>query len=400
MAGTRRKPGAMGPFVEDYRCWLEQRGYTSGSIRGKLKELGHLGRWLSERRLAVETLDECLVEEFLSDLRWRGHRRVPTLASFVLLLEMLREQQVIAEKAVPAQSALDMLMDRYRSWMVEDRGLAAATVLRYENLARRFLRDFSTDAQVDVVGLTGATVSAFLLDECGRVSVGSAKGRVAELRSLLRFLYIEGLTPVALAASVPPVAGWTHTTVPRSVTAQQVQDLLDSCDRSCAVGIRDFAILMVVSRLGLRSAEAARMELSDIAWRSGELAVRGKARRQDRLPLPVDVGDALAHYLVDSRPNSDDRHVFLTARAPQGRPIRPDLVSDTVRRACRRAGMEPVGAHRLRHGLATTMLANGAALVDISQVLRHQDLATTAIYAKVDVVSLRQVALPWPGARP
>ena len=385
MAGTRRKPGAMGPFVEDYRSWLERAGYTPGSARGKLRELGHLGRWMSKRGLAVEVLDEARLEEFLTDLRSQGHCRVPTLVSFVLLLEMLREQQVVAEKVAPEPSVLDVLIDRYRDWMVEDRGLAAATVLRYENLARRFLQDRSTNERVDVASLTGATVSAFLLNESGRVSVGAAKGRVAELRSLLRFLYVEGLTPVPLAASVPPVAGWQHTTVPRSVTAEQVQGLLDSCDRTRTVGVRDYALLMLVSRLGLRSAEVARMELGDIAWRIGELVVRGKARRQDRLPLPVDVGDAVADYLVSGRPDYDDRRVFLTARAPH-QPIRPDLVSDAVRRACRRVGLEPVGAHRLRHGLATTMLANGAALIDISQVLRHQDLATTAIYANPRVL--------------
>lgn len=399
MAGTRRKPGAMGPFVEDYRSRLERAGYTSGSIRWKLKELGRLGRWMSERGLAVEALDEARVVEFLDEARSRGRRRVPTLASFALLLGVLRERQAIAEKATPRLTALDMLVGRYRAWMVEDRGLAAATVLRYENLARRFLHELSTGDGADVADVTGATVARFLLDECGRVSVGAAKGRVAELRSLLRFLYVEGLIGVPLAASVPPVAGWRDTTIPRSVTAEQVRDLLDSCERACAVGMRDFAILMLVARLGLRSAEVARMELGDIAWRAGELAVRGKGRRHDRLPVPVDVGDAVAAYLQTGRPRCDDRHVFLTVKAPQ-RPIRPDLVSDVVRRACRRAGVETVGAHRLRHGLATAMLANGAALVEISQVLRHHDLATTALYAKVDVVSLRQVAQPWPGARP
>lgn len=399
MAGTRRKPGAMGPFVEHYRSRLEQVGYTPGSTRGKLKELGRLGRWMADRGVAVEALDEDKIQEFIADLRFRGERRVPSLRSFVVLLEMLREQQVVAERVAPALTALDVLIGRYRDWMIEDRGLAAATVLRNENLARRFLQQRLTGDDVDVAGLTGATVSTFLLVECGRVSVGSAKGRVAELRSLLRFLYVEGLTPIPLAASVPPVAGWRHTTIPKSVTAQQVQDLLNGCDRTRAVGIRDFAILMLVARLGLRSAEVAQVELGDIGWRVGELTVRGKARRRDRLPLPVDVGDAVATYLQTGRPGCDDRHVFLTVKAPH-RAIRPDLVSDVVRRACRRAGFEPVGAHRLRHGLATTMLANGAALVEISQVLRHQDLATTAIYAKVDIASLRQVALPWPEARP
>jgi site-specific recombinase XerD len=397
MAGTRRKPGALGAWVETYRSGLMRAGYTPGSVRGKLKELGHLGRWMSSRGLEVGDLDESRVEEFLADRRAGGHRRVPGLGSFVLLLEVLREQGVITDVEAPPPTPLDGLIARYRSSLVKDRGLAPATVLRYENLARRFLVDRSGDgSDVDVAGLTGSDVTVFLLAECARLSVGSAKGRVTELRSLLRFFYVEGLTPLALAAAVPPVAGWRDTGLPSSLAAADVEELLESCDRSRPAGIRDFAILMLVARLGLRSAEVARLELDDVDWRVGEIVVRGKARRRDRLPLPVDVGEALAAYLSGGRPDRAGRQVFLTDRAPH-RPIRPDLVSDAVRRACRRTGLSPVGAHRLRHALATTMLRNGAALVEISQVLRHRDLATTAIYAKVDVDSLRHVAQPWPG---
>jgi hypothetical protein len=211
MAGTRRKLGATGPFVEDYRSRLEEVGYTPGSLRGKLNELGHLGRWMSERGDAVAALDEGRVEQFLADLRSRGHCRVPSVASFALLLELLRERQVIAEPVPPPATALDVLIDRYRVWMVKDRGLAPATVLRYENLARRFLQGRVSTDGVDVAGLTGAEVAAFLREECTRVSVGSAKGRVAELRSLLRFLYVDGLTAIALGEAVPPVAGWRNT---------------------------------------------------------------------------------------------------------------------------------------------------------------------------------------------
>jgi site-specific recombinase XerD len=244
--------------------------------------------------------------------------------------------------------------------------------------------------------LTGADVSAFLLEECTRVSVGSAKGRVAELRALLRFLYLRGFTQMALADSVPSVAGWRDTEIPATMAAADVQRLLASCDRATLGGAREYAIMLLLARLGLRSIEVARLQLEDLDWRAGELVVRGKARRQDRLPLPADVGEALAGYLL-LRGKRGSRHVFLTVKAPT-RPIRADLVGDVVQRACLRAGVAHVGAHRLRHTFASDLLREGASLVDISQLLRHSDLATTAIYAKVDLGRLRQVARAWPGA--
>jgi site-specific recombinase XerD len=221
--------------------------------------------------------------------------------------------------------------------------------------------------------------------------------KVAELRSLLRFLHLRGFTAMALADSVPSVAGWRDAAIPATMPRADVERLLACCQRSTLGGARDVAMLMLLARLGLRSVEVARLELEDLDWRSGELVVRGKARRQDRLPLPSDVGDALAAYL-SLRGGRDSRRVFLTLKAPT-RAIRADLVGDVVARACMRAGVAHVGAHRLRHALASEMLAQGASLRDISQVLRHSDLATTAIYAKVDLGRLRQVAQPWPGAR-
>jgi len=271
-------------------------------------------------------------------------------------------------------------------------------VLRYENAARRFLRQQAmADGILDPAALTGADVNAFLLRECGRVCAGSAKGRVAELRSLLRFLYVQGLMPLPLGTAVPPVGGWRLATLPpAAITAVDVQLLLDSCNRETDVGIRDFAIMMLVARLGLRSIEVARLELRDVDWRAGELVVRGKSRRQDRLPLPSEVGEALVAYLSCDRVGERGRQLFLTCRAPRA-PIRADLVGDVVERACLRAGLPHVGPHRLRHALAAELLRRGAGLVAISQVLRHQDLATTALYAKVDLVTLRLVAQPWSG---
>jgi len=384
--------------VEGYRSRLEALGYPPSSARNKLKELGQLGRWMAGEEIEAAQLSSTAVEEFLATRRAAGCRRVPRGRSFAPLLDYLQDEGVIPVPEAAPATALDELIGRYRRWLVADRGLAPATVLRYEKLARRFLAAHTRPGEpVAVADLSGAEVTAFLLAECARVSTGSAKGRVAELRSLFRFLYLHGMTPRNLAEAVPPVAGWRDTSVPRGMAASDMDRLLASCDRSRTDGARDFAILMLLARLGLRSAEVAFLELEDLDWRAGEIVVRGKARRQDRLPLLPDVGEAIARYLSAVPERTGTRRVFLTVRAPR-QPIRPDLVGDVVERACRRAGLPPAGAHRLRHGLATEMLRQGATLTGISQVLRHADLATTAIYAKVDAGRLREVARPWPGA--
>lgn len=217
---------------------------------------------------------------------------------------------------------------------------------------------------------------------------------------MLRCLYLQGVTPLRLGAAVPPVGGWRLAALPPpALSSTEVQRLLESCDRSSAVGSRDFAIMMLLARLGFRSVEVARLQLGDVDWCAGELVVRGKGRRQDRLPLPNGVGEDLVVYLSNGRAPEGARHLFLTLRAPRG-PIRADLVGDVVERACRRVAMPVLGPHRLRHALAGELLRQGAGLLAISQVLRHQDLATTALYAKVDLDTLRLVAQPWPGGVP
>lgn len=242
---------------------------------------------------------------------------------------------------------------------------------------------------------TLAALANELQEAQSRKELARVVGRCARTE-LLRFLHVRGYTPRSLAESVPGVAGWRETTIPPTMPQADIEQLLESCDRSTVDGARDHAMLVLLARLGLRSIEIARLRLEDLDWRAGDLLVRGKARRDDRLPIPDDVGAALAGYLA-LRGRQDSRSVFLTLRAPR-RPIRADLVGDVVQRHCRQAGVPHVGPHRLRHTLATEMLAAGAALSEISQVLRHSDLATTAIYAKVDLGRLRQVARPWPGA--
>lgn len=395
---ARADVGSLAAYADGFRIELSGLGYTAEGVVRKLWEVGRLSDWMAANDLGSGELTTERVQEFVAARGQIGERPVGP-RTLRPLLRYLRALEVVPAETVGA-SPVDVLVSRYRCWLVDERGLAPRTVGRYETTARRFLelRSSSAGGGCGAEGLSGADVTAFLLAECGRVSVGSAKGRVAELRSLLRFVYLEGLTATALAASVPPVAGWRDTALPATLMPAQVTAILDSCDRSTGIGRRDFAILMVLARLGLRAAEAAGLGLGDLDWRAGEIVVRGKGRRDDRLPLPAEVGDALAAYLSE-RPKAACRAVFLTRYAPL-RAMAPVTVSKVVINASRRAGMlPPVAAHRLRHSLASDMLRGGAALADISQVLRHRDLATTAVYAKVDHVVLRELALDWPVTR-
>jgi site-specific recombinase XerD len=321
MSGTRRKPGRLGPFVEGYRVWLLERGYTPGTVRGMLKVLGQLGRWMEREGREPGQIDVAAVEAFLAFLRSDGHRRVPTVRALRSMSLYLREVGVITVDDGPRElTPVEGLVGAYRDWLVTERGLAAATVLRYENLARRFLTERVSPAdELGVEGLSGADVSAFLLRECARVSVGSAKGRVAELRSLLRFLYLRGFTELALADSVPSVAGWRDTSIPATMPRADVERLLASCERAALGGARNFAMLMLLARLGLRSVEVARLELSDLDWRRDQ-----RIRRVDE-PLETLRGlrdtrgttHDLGHRPLTHRRDEDQQRPDERGRAPQ-----------------------------------------------------------------------------------
>ena len=398
MGTTRRKSGVLTAEIEPYRQWLLAQGFTPWTVRHLLRNLSQLGVLLQQRGLPGTAIDPDVLDEVLADRREAGRRGVPGRLGTRRLLAFLDERGLLAVIPQEPPTALELIVVSFREWLVEERNLSPGTVLRYARTASRFLAEQALrDHVLRVEELIGADVNAFLLRECARVSAGSAKGRVAELRSLLRFLHLRQLTPLPLGAAVPPVGGWRFATIPVIVDSAGVDAVLGSCDTSSLLGVRDRAIMLLVARLGLRSVEISRLELDDVDWRRGELVVRGKARRQDRLPLPREVGAALSAYLIGRGEQPGSRRVFFTCRAPR-QPIRPDLVNDVVERACLRAGVPRFGPHRMRHALAGELLRNGAGLLAIGQVLRHQDLATTALYAKVDLDRLRSVALPWPGA--
>ena len=396
MIGHTKVSGPLAVLADGFRTELDRLGYTVSSREFKLAEVARLSAWLEGRGMGVWDICSARLEEFLADLAV-GSGRARTLVAMRPLLGWLRERGLCGEDPPLASGPLDELMERYRHWMVTDRQLAPRTISRYEQGARLFLggRARKGGGPDGVAGLGQVAVTAFLLAEASRgLSAKSLQGRVAELRSLLRFLYLQAMIPTPLGQGVPPVPGWKDTGVPRRLAMSEVQALLDSCDRATASGKRDLAILLLLARMGLRAAEVAGLELDDVDWRAGELVVHGKAGRSDRMPLPVEVGDAMVAYLLEARPRVQCRTVFVTLVAPP-RPMGHTTVSQVVWRQCRIAGLEPVRAHRLRHALATELLAKGVKLAEIAQVLRHRDLATTAIYAKVDYSALRELALPW-----
>jgi integrase/recombinase XerD len=306
-----------------------------------------------------------------------------------------------APAAVPtvASARAEVLLDRYRRYLESERCLGEGTIVGYVGRVRPFLDRRVVSGELDFGGLTAAEISAFVQEECSRRrSRGSAKVTVTALRSLLRFLHVEGVVDESLAGAVPSVASWRLAALPRSLDADEVRRLLASCDRRTRAGRRDFAILLLLVRLGLRRGEVARLALDDIDWPVGELTVRGKGDRHERMPLPVDVGEALADYLAQARPaNVPGRSVFIRVVAPLAA-LSPGAVTHVVERAARRAGVDGVCAHRLRHTVATETLRRGAHLAELGELLRHRHLATTAIYAKVDRERLQTLARPWPGA--
>jgi len=376
---------------------LEGRGYSERTVDGSVRLVAQLSRWLANCGREAGDLSPVLLEEFLQTRREAGYRTRSQLA-YAPLFNHLCQIGVLSQISLSsASSATGTLLDDYRRYLVRERGLVPTTVRAYIASANGLLAKQLEAGEPSLERLTPREVTEVVLAECRRRKPGSAKRWLTELRSLLRFLEIEGRTRTGLLQAVPAVPGWKGVSLPRYLTADEVARLFVGCDQGSPVGRRDFAIIILLARLGLRSLEVANLTLDDIDWRRAEIAVHAKGSCE-RLPLPSDVGQALASYLSD-RPRASCRNVFLAVLAPiEG--LDASGIRCVVRRACRRAGLRPFGAHRLRHTAATQMLNAGASLAEVGQVLRHHDPQTTAIYAKVDRASLYGLAQRWPGSMP
>jgi integrase/recombinase XerD len=389
--------GPMAPFADAYAAELVERGYTPHSRVNLLRQMGRLSRWLDERALAAVDLSGGLLDEFVTAERVRceGIRPQWSRPGLGCLIEVLVGKGVLADPPPPPPaSAIEVLLASFERHLCTERALASGTIHGYLSHARRFLGGLPDGCQLS--GLTAKDVIESVRRESAALSVSGAQNFISGLRSFLRFCFVEGLVVADLSEAALLMTGRRRSPLPQGITKSDAAALLAGCDRRRKLGRRDYAILVIALRLGLRAGEVARLRLDDIEWRSGEVVVRGKGGRHDRLPLPGEVGAAIAAYLKRGRPASEHREVFLRDRAPF-RPIAAATVRSTVRRACRRAGVAEVGSHRLRHTLACEMVAAEVPLVQISQVLRHHSLQTTAIYARVDVEQLRTLARPWPG---
>jgi integrase/recombinase XerD len=386
--------GPLAIYREGFCEELERRGYTSESASCQVRVMAHLSRWLDDGGIGAGDLTPAGVESFLEAMRSEGRRAVLQrgLTALMTYLEGLGGLPVPVEtELTPAQ----MLLAQYRCYLVNERGAAPATVDSYLRSALLFQSCCGEPPEFDLTDLTAGEVVAFVVEQCGQRRVAAAQSLMVGLRSLLRFLFVTGRTEGQLALAVPTPTGWAGGSLPRALDEKTVAALLDSCDRNTTAGWRNQAIVTLMARLGLRAGEVAGLNLDDIDWHHGELVIRGKGGRQDRLPLPVDVGEALAGYL-QQRPSSQCRAVFLRLHAPRNQ-LTAGGVGCIVAATCRRAGVPAAGAHRLRHRAATAMLRGGASLAEVGQVLRQVHPATTAIYAKVDRVALRALAQPWPG---
>jgi len=395
------RAGPLASHVDGFATLLVREGYALSTVRAKLQLLAKLSRWLQRRKLQVANLDERRLSRFLSDCRRRGARREDAPTGWQLLRFLRGLGCIPTFPEAINDDALTRIERDFERFLSLERGLKAVTVVDYLRTVRRFLRQRFGQKVPRLDELRIQDINRFILERAQGVRRSYAQLMVTALRSFLRFLQQRGAISADLAAAVPTVANWRLSHLPKSLTAEQVERLLARCDQSTPAGQRDYAILLLLARLGLRAGEVVAMTLDDLDWEAGEFVVHGKGDRQERLPLPQEVGAALVHYLRRVRPPCSTRRVFLRMKAPRCGFAGSAAIDDVVRRALARAGIDSAfkGAHLLRHSLATNLLRRGASLQQIGQLLRHCQPNTTQIYAKVDLAALRGIALPWPGAR-
>jgi len=395
----RLHDGPLGPYIDLYASRLVGEGYRRLTAWRCLHLVGDFSCWLKRRQLGVHDVDEQTVATYLTDRVEQRRPQPGDRLTLKKLLAVLRQVDAIAPQGPVELSPCERIFEDFAGYLARERGLVCGTIIRHLPAVRRFLQEAGVETTGDFAKLDQAVVIGFVERHARDRSPATARNMCWALRAFLRYLRWEGWTSADLAGSVPTVRRWRHATLPTYMSPGQVQQVLDECNRRTATGRRDFAILMLLARLGLRANEVATLTLNAIDWRSGEVLVNSKGRQQTRMPLPPDVGAAIASYLQDGRPRSDSRRVFLRKDAPHVGFASSSSVFMVVNTALRRAGIQGfahMGAHLFRHSLATELLRSGASLSEIGQVLRHRDQDTTRLYAKVDLDTLRRLSAVWP----
>jgi site-specific recombinase XerD len=399
----RLHEGPLGIYIDLYASRLVGEGYCRSTAWRCLRLVGNFSCWLECRQLGVRDVDEGAAATYLTDRAGQRRPQVGDRATLKKLLAVLRQVDAIAPQGPVELSPRERIFEDFAGYLARERGLARGTIVGHLPAVRLFLQEMGIERTGDLARLDQAAVIGLIERHALDHSPATAKKTCCALRAFLRYLRWQGWTSVDLAGSVPTVRRWRHATLPTCMSSGQVQQVLDGCDRRTATGRRDFAILMLLARLGLRANEVVTLTLDAIDWRSGQVLVNGKGRQRTWMPLPPDVGAAIASYLRDGRPRSDSRRVFLREAAPHAGFASSASIYVVANTALRRAGIQGfahMGAHLFRHSLATELLRSGASLSEIGQVLRHRDQDTTRLYAKVDVDSLRGMSAAWPGGVP
>jgi site-specific recombinase XerD len=394
----RFRVGPLAPHLDAYVRLLERQGYSKVSAREQLRAIGRFSEWLRIGRRELHDVEEKTIGRFLQrdpqDIR-RGDA-----AALHRLLRMLREIGASKPKAPTApRSARRRVTDEYRRYLLQERGLSQATAVNYVPFVDLFLSERFRAGRLSFGVLRAPDITGFVQRHAHKLCPGRAQLLVTALRSFFRYLQHQGKIASGLASCVPTVARWSFSTLPKSLPTTAIRRVLEHCNRQTPAGRRDYAILLLLARLGLRAGEIVALTLEDLDWENGRITIRGKGGRWAQLPVPLEVGEAIADYLRKDRPRCSSRRVFIRERAPLAGFANSIAVSSLVMRSLRRAGVDSprTGAHLFRHSLAADMLRHGASLDEIGDLLRHQSPNTTAIYAKVDLVALRTLALAWPG---
>ena len=392
--------GPLDNYIPCFTSLLSSHGFTPGSLRSKTQIMRNFSFWISNRKIKLCELDEGVIDSFFKQYPRPGYVRRGDYSTLCSLLDWLREiREVKALLPQTDDSELHRIECNFSRHLEQERGLSQATLHNYLPVIRCFLTErFGSDAVV-LSEIDASDVTQFVLRYARTMSCRRAQLMTSALRGFFRFLYFRGDIASDLASSVPTVADWKMSELPKSLEPEEVERLLQNCDRRTGMGQRDYAVLILLARLGLRAGEIVAMKMDDIDWEAGLITIRGKGGRHDQLPVPQDVGEALATYLRHGRPACDTRRVFVRDRAPHRGFSSSVAIADIVRRALTRARLDPIrkGAHLLRHSLATNMLRQGACLAEIGQILRHSTQNTTEIYTKVDLAALSALAQPWPG---
>jgi integrase/recombinase XerD len=398
---SRPLEGPLSANVAGFAKWARDEGYASPSRWRQVFLAAGFSHWLGQQAVSVRRISSEHVARYLRSHVGRMQIRRGDAATLRQFIDLLRRQGVVPpEKILPCRlTPVERAADAFALYLRNERALAEAAVVNYLPFVRRFLAHRFGDRPVRLSRLCADDVVRFVQRQAPRLHLKRAKLLTTALRSFLRYARYRGGITCDLAAAVPTVANWSMASIPRAIPAEAVHRLLASINQRTATGRRDYAILLVLARLGLRAGEVVRLELEDIDWNAGSLSVQGKGDQRCALPLPAEVGAAIAAYLRYGRPPSSSRRVFLRAKAPIRGLLGAQAISSLVRHNLIRADIQAPthGAHQFRHALATEMLGHGASLTEIGEVLRHRNPQTTLLYAKVDLESLRTLALPWPG---